>query len=453
MSNFTFNPTGQVTAGESIPVADITGGHLVFTPEPNSFGLDIASFSFQVQDTGGQETSTDTYTMMINVTNANDAPTGSNNTVTTLENMPYHFAVSDFGFNDTGDNGLTDTLSNVIITDITLNSVGGIRGINDTGTLTDSATISDTNPNGAVTIGQAIPVADISHGDLVFTPTANSFGLDNASISFQVQDTGGGETSTDTYTMMINVIETGTSGNSTFIYSVGSPQDTFTGLGTNNVLIINGDNGTDTIDLSSFPNPSSGTGSFTVNGVQSSITNVQSVTINGGAGSDTIVAGLGSETFIGGTGGNNSLDYSGLDVSTWGTQGLNVTTASTSLITVADNNNVVNDTLQNIGHIIGTALADTFDVSGYQSPLTLTGGGGNDTFVFGDDGVAHTITDFNPGSGSQIDLSAFGLGSLVNLSTTTDSSGNIVLLPGGGESIDLIGVQHAIDLHPGDFIF
>ena len=42
-----------VTAGQSIVLADITGGKLAFTPAANANGNSYASFTFQVQDDGG----------------------------------------------------------------------------------------------------------------------------------------------------------------------------------------------------------------------------------------------------------------------------------------------------------------------------------------------------------------------------------------------------------------
>ena len=42
-----------VTAGQFVPVADITGGKLSFTPAANGNGANYASFTFQVQDDGG----------------------------------------------------------------------------------------------------------------------------------------------------------------------------------------------------------------------------------------------------------------------------------------------------------------------------------------------------------------------------------------------------------------
>ena len=48
-----------------------------------------------------------------------------------------------------------------------------------------------TNNGVAVTAGQFITVADITAGNLVFTPAANANGTAYASFTFQVQDDGG----------------------------------------------------------------------------------------------------------------------------------------------------------------------------------------------------------------------------------------------------------------------
>ena len=51
---------------------------------------------------GGVDTDTNPKTMTLNVTSVNDAPVGTNNTVTTLEDKPYTFKTADFGFSDPG---------------------------------------------------------------------------------------------------------------------------------------------------------------------------------------------------------------------------------------------------------------------------------------------------------------------------------------------------------------
>ena len=89
--------------------ADINGGKLVFTPAANANGAGYASFTFQVQDDGGtrqrrrRSRSSPPNTMTVNVTAVNDAPAGTNKTVTTLEDTAYTFTAADFGFSDPND--------------------------------------------------------------------------------------------------------------------------------------------------------------------------------------------------------------------------------------------------------------------------------------------------------------------------------------------------------------
>jgi hypothetical protein len=72
-----------VTAGDFIPVANITGGLLKFTPVADANGAPYASFTFQVQDNGSTANSglvldPTARTMTVNVTAVNDAPVIAN---------------------------------------------------------------------------------------------------------------------------------------------------------------------------------------------------------------------------------------------------------------------------------------------------------------------------------------------------------------------------------------
>ncbi|NTU57870.1 MAG: tandem-95 repeat protein, partial [Chlorobiaceae bacterium] len=140
-------------------------GSLVYVPTLNYNGPD--SFTYTVSD--GSLTSTATATVAI--TAVNDEPSGTNKTVTTLEDSSYTFTVSDFGFNDLNDSP-SNTLSAVKVTTLPVNGTLTLDGV-------------------GVTSGLAIAVADISSGKLVFTPAANANGTGYASFTFQVQDNGG----------------------------------------------------------------------------------------------------------------------------------------------------------------------------------------------------------------------------------------------------------------------
>ena len=110
-------------------------------------------------------------TMTVDVTAVNDAPAGTDTTVTTLEDTQYTFTAADFGFTDPNDSP-ANALTAVKIT--TMPGAG-------------SLTLSGV----AVTAGQTITVANINSGNLKFAPVANANGAGYASFTFQVQDDGG----------------------------------------------------------------------------------------------------------------------------------------------------------------------------------------------------------------------------------------------------------------------
>src|SRR5207247_1937314 len=97
-----------VTAGQLVSVADINAGKLVFAPAANANGAGYAALTFQVEDDGGTANGgvnldPSANTLTIDVTSVNDAPAGTDNTVTTLEDTAYTFTAADFGFSDASD--------------------------------------------------------------------------------------------------------------------------------------------------------------------------------------------------------------------------------------------------------------------------------------------------------------------------------------------------------------
>ncbi|WP_202189278.1 cadherin-like domain-containing protein, partial [Sphingomonas sp. CCH10-B3] len=115
---------------------------------------------------GGVNLDASPNTLTFNVTPVNDAPSGTDATLTILEDMPRTLTTADFGFSDAEGN----SFAAVVIT--TLPSAG-------------SLTLNGV----ALTAGQSIPVASLPQ--LVFTPAANASGNGYASFTFQVQDNGG----------------------------------------------------------------------------------------------------------------------------------------------------------------------------------------------------------------------------------------------------------------------
>ncbi|MFM7696730.1 MAG: hypothetical protein ACKO6G_08675, partial [Vulcanococcus sp.] len=103
----------------------------------------------------------------------NDAPSGADRTITTLEDTAYSFTAADFGFSDPADAAGAagaNSLQSVIIS-----SLPG------TGSLLLAGS--------AVSAGQEIAAASLT--SLSYTPKANASGGAVASISFQVRDNGG----------------------------------------------------------------------------------------------------------------------------------------------------------------------------------------------------------------------------------------------------------------------
>lgn len=163
-----------LAGGETISVADITAGKLIYTPAANANGNALVNFTFQVADNGGtlnggNDLDGSPATMTINVTPVNDAPSGTNAPLIIQEDITHVFAAGNFGFTDAADG---NALAAVIIT--TLPALGTIRldGV-------------------AVTAGQEISALDIANGKLTYRSPADANGAGYASFSFQVKDNGG----------------------------------------------------------------------------------------------------------------------------------------------------------------------------------------------------------------------------------------------------------------------
>src|SRR2546423_1431822 len=109
--------------------------------------------------------------MTINVTAVNDAPAGTDKTVTILEDNSYTFAAAELGL--TYPNG---------------SPANSLLAVNIT-TLPAAGSLTDNNV--AVVAGQFIPVADITGGKLNFTPAADVNGSPYTTFTFQAQDDGG----------------------------------------------------------------------------------------------------------------------------------------------------------------------------------------------------------------------------------------------------------------------
>ena len=121
------------------------------------------SVTVRVTDSGGL-TYDETFT--INLTNVNEGPTGADATVTFTEDTAQALTPANFGFSDV-DAG--DSLSAVRIDTLPGAGTLALAGV-------------------AVTAGQVVSVADLTAGNLVFTPATNATGTGYANLTFSVRD-------------------------------------------------------------------------------------------------------------------------------------------------------------------------------------------------------------------------------------------------------------------------
>ena len=162
-----------VEEGDDIAANQIE--NLVYTPVANGNGDPYTSFTFTVND--GTADSASSYTMTVDVTPVNDAPTAANNTVTTNEDTAHTFAASEFNFADVD----SDSLDHVTIATLPATTL----------TLSGSA------------VEEGDDVAANQIENLVYTPVANGNGDPYTSFTFTVND--GTADSASSYTMTVDV--------------------------------------------------------------------------------------------------------------------------------------------------------------------------------------------------------------------------------------------------------
>lgn len=101
----------------------------------------------------------------------NDAPAGTDNTVTLVEDASHVFTLANFGFTDPNDTP-ANAFARVLIASTPATGSLRLSGV-------------------AVTVGTSIPVTDISNGNLDFVPIAGGSGSPYTSFTFQAGDNGG----------------------------------------------------------------------------------------------------------------------------------------------------------------------------------------------------------------------------------------------------------------------
>ena len=155
-----------------VPAANYNGAATALSANLIESGQGItsgATLDLTAVDTGGTTHISSAAVALSETINAvNDAPSGTDKTVTTSEDTAYTFTVGDFGFSDVGGNALQAVK---------------IATLSGAGTLTNNGV--------ALSAGQSVSAADVNAGLLKFAPAANASGASYASFTFQVQDDGG----------------------------------------------------------------------------------------------------------------------------------------------------------------------------------------------------------------------------------------------------------------------
>ncbi|MBK8064367.1 MAG: DUF4347 domain-containing protein [Betaproteobacteria bacterium] len=167
------DPDGSTT----VSLQSQTGTYGTFALVGNTWTYTLNNSSSAVQSLSGFSGGNDTLTVVssdgvtrnitVSVTGVNDAPSGTDSTITTVKNATYTLSAADFGFTDAIDAG--DSLLAVKITSLPSGGTLANNGV-------------------TVTTGQFVSASDIALGRLKYTAANNTT---TRSFTFQVQDTGG----------------------------------------------------------------------------------------------------------------------------------------------------------------------------------------------------------------------------------------------------------------------
>ena len=162
-----------VKAGDIIAVSDIAAGQLIYIPALDSNGSKGA-LGFEVQDgggtaNGGADTDQSPNTLNFSITAVNDAPSGTDATLTAVEDTARPFTAADFGFTDPKDSP-ANALQSVVISTLPLNGTIKFNGV-------------------AINAADEFTAAQLAQ--LTFTAAPNASGAAYATFTFQLRDTGG----------------------------------------------------------------------------------------------------------------------------------------------------------------------------------------------------------------------------------------------------------------------
>ena len=181
--------------------------------------------------------------------------------------------------------------------------------------------------------------------------------------------------------------------------------------------------------------------------------------IDAAAGNDVLKGGAGNDIHNGGPGADRIIGGTGKDTASYidSAAGVNINL----FIGVAGGGDAAGDSLISIERLIGSNAADIFigdtrdnGLDGAGGNDTLTGGLGDDAFIYTPGSGNDTITDFTPGPQSPdfLDFTDYqGISGIDSLTTVSQGADTLITLP-GGETILLKGVAPG-QLHADDYRF
>ena len=192
-------PSGSPSFTGTIPQVNAWLAALVYRGDQDYNGPD--TIHVMVNDlghTGAGGPQSTSGTIAVTVISVNDAPAGTDNTVTTNEDTPYIFTAADFGFTDPQDNSPPSS--------VPPNNFAGVW----VDPCANSASHLYYDGVGTVSVTIYVPRADIDAGKLSFIPAPDENGVHLDSFTFRVRDdggtaNGGQDTDPTRNTMWINV--------------------------------------------------------------------------------------------------------------------------------------------------------------------------------------------------------------------------------------------------------
>uniref|UniRef100_UPI0004A7607E calcium-binding protein n=1 Tax=Sphingomonas sp. UNC305MFCol5.2 TaxID=1449076 RepID=UPI0004A7607E len=163
----------------------------------------------------------------------------------------------------------------------------------------------------------------------------------------------------------------------------------------------------------------------------------------GGGGNDLLAGGAGADLLDGGAG-NDTIDYTG----NFGGVAISLRAGQGSW------NAAEGDSFVGIENVKGTSFNDILE--GDANANILTGGGGEDLFVFGTGFGVDTISDFAGNGAASGDRIQFGAGMFSGfadmMAHATQQGSDVVITLDAGNILQLAGVQ-LNNLASGDFLF